>query len=63
MGALCARNGPEVYLSTKEIILEGVKSNLERKPIGEASISEQEQAEKLAEKLTGTSPKVQPVSL
>ncbi len=58
MGTLCKRTGPDIYVSTKDVILEGVRSNLERKPIGEASVSEQEQAEKLAEKLAGTSPKV-----
>ena len=58
MGTLCRRDGPEVYVSAKDTILEGVQSNLERRPIGEAGISEQEHAEKLAEKLAGTSPKV-----
>ena len=58
MGTLCRRDGPEVYVSTKDTILEGVQSNLDRRPIGEAGISQQEQAEKLAEKLAGTSPKV-----
>ena len=45
-------------VSTKDTILEGIKSNLERRPIGEAGISEQVEAGKLAEKLAGTSPKV-----
>ena len=58
MGALCKRDGPEIYVSTKDTILEGIKSNLERRPIGEAGISEQMEAGKLAEKLAGTSPKV-----
>lgn len=58
MGALCKRDGPEIYVSTKDTILEGIRSNLERRPVGEAGISDQEQAEKLAEKLAGTSPTV-----
>ena len=58
MGVLCKRDGPEIYVSTKDTILEGVKSNLERRPIGEAGISEQMEAEKLADKLAGSSPKV-----
>ena len=58
MGALCKRDGPEIYVSTKDTILEGIKSNLERRPIGEAGILEQVEAGKLAEKLAGTSPKV-----
>ena len=58
MGALCNRDGPEIYVSTKDTILEGIKSNLERRPFGEAGISEQLEAGKLAEKLAGTSPKV-----
>ena len=63
MGALCKRDGPEMYVSTKDAILEGIKSNLERRPIGEAGISEQVEAGKLSEKLAGTSPKVCNLSL
>ena len=58
MGTLCQRDGPDVYVATRDTILDGIRSNLERKPLDQAGIAEQENAEKLAEKLIGTSPKV-----
>ncbi|XP_070576630.1 uncharacterized protein [Ptychodera flava] len=54
MGALCRRNGPEIYLSSKDIILEGVQSNLERHPISDSGHEEQKQAEALMEKLSSS---------
>ena len=35
MGALCTRNGAVVYGSVKDIVLGGVKVNLDRKPLEE----------------------------
>ncbi|XP_072032350.1 uncharacterized protein [Amphiura filiformis] len=51
LGALCKRCGPEVYESSKDIILEGVRCNLERAPLNEASLEEQNQVHALTEKL------------
>ena len=51
LGALCKRCGPEVYQSSQDAILESVRSNLERAPINEASMEEQNQVHALQEKL------------
>ena len=54
MGALCEKYGPEIYLSVKDKVLEGVKSNLERQPLSEADLEEQRRTEQLVEKLAGS---------
>ncbi|XP_077991642.1 uncharacterized protein LOC144445871 [Glandiceps talaboti] len=54
MGALCRRTGPEIYLSSKDIILEGIQSNLERQAMSESSHDEMKQAEALMEKLSSS---------
>ena len=51
LGALCKRCGPEVYESSQDIILEGVRCNLERAPLNEATQEEQNQVQALTEKL------------
>ena len=35
MGALCTRNGPGVYEAVRDVVLLGVKTNLERQPLTE----------------------------
>ena len=50
MGVLCHREGPQIYASTRDIILEGVRSNLERQPIGDAA----QEVDKLVEKLSSS---------
>ena len=54
MGTLCKRNGPIVYTSSKELILGGIRSNLERNLAGNASAEDQQNAEKLMEKLSSS---------
>ncbi|XP_064602415.1 uncharacterized protein LOC135468221 [Liolophura sinensis] len=52
MGALCSRVGPEIYGLYKDVILQGVRSNLERDlSLLEPMTSSQEDTEKLVEKL------------
>lgn len=52
MGALCSRVGPEIYGQYKDVVLQGVRSNLERDlSLLEATTASQEDTEKLVEKL------------
>ena len=53
MGMLCRRVGPSIYEDTKDVIMQGVITNLERQPMIEPSASGHVDTEKLAEKLTG----------
>lgn len=46
----------EIYINIKERLLEGVRGNLERKPLTEAELQEQLGAEKLVEKLASSQP-------
>jgi len=46
MGVLCMRDGPEVYASLQELILDGVRKNLERQ-----GLENEEDVETLSEKL------------
>lgn len=46
--------GPETYGNCKERILEGVKCNLDRQSMGEASAEEQKEREKLMNKLASS---------
>ena len=54
MGALCAKYGPDVYVTVKDKVLEGVRCNLERQPLAEADQEEQRKTEQLVEKLAGS---------
>nr|XP_006824606.1 PREDICTED: uncharacterized protein LOC102801544 [Saccoglossus kowalevskii] len=54
MGALCKRDGVEIYISSKDIILEGVQLNLDRQPISDSSHEEVKQTEVLMEKLASS---------
>ena len=54
---LCRRVGPSVYDDTKDVIMQGVVTNLERQPMVEPTLSGHVDAEKLAEKLVGGSSK------
>ncbi|KAK2178117.1 hypothetical protein NP493_558g01003 [Ridgeia piscesae] len=54
MGMLCRRVGPSIYEDTKDVIMQGVITNLERQPMIEPSASGHVDTEKLAEKLTGS---------
>ena len=54
MGMLCRRVGPSIYEDTKDVIMQGVVTNLERQPMIEPSASGHVDTEKLAEKLTGS---------
>ena len=51
---LCKTVGPQVYERCKGTILEGISNNLERDSLMEASVSEQEESEKLIEKLSSS---------
>ncbi|XP_064622843.1 uncharacterized protein LOC135485045 [Lineus longissimus] len=51
LGALCKRNGDEIYANTKKAILNGIRVNLERRPQTEASLEEQQDTERLVKKL------------
>ena len=55
LGCLCKREGAAVYGSVEDIVLEGVRSTLERPPIIEAATTPQD-ADNLTEKL-GSSPR------
>jgi hypothetical protein len=54
LGAVCARLGPDIYGKSKDKILEGIRSNLERQPLSEAGQMEQEDMDKLVEKLSSS---------
>ncbi|KAK3597150.1 hypothetical protein CHS0354_038078 [Potamilus streckersoni] len=54
LGLLCRKLGPEVYVQSKTVILEGIHSNLERDPMTESGSSEQEGTDKLFEKLSSS---------
>ncbi|XP_025103889.1 uncharacterized protein LOC112569974 [Pomacea canaliculata] len=54
LGALCRTLGPQIYGRIKSQILEGIRSNLERQPITESGMMEQENMEKLVEKLSSS---------
>ncbi|XP_071507896.1 uncharacterized protein [Diadema antillarum] len=57
LGALCRRQGCEVYLLCREDIFNGVKPNLARAPLGDTMLDEQTRVDHLVEKLaSGTSP-------
>lgn len=51
LGELCKTSGSGVYEAIKTIILDGVKTNLDRLPLEEASKEKQAQAQELAKKL------------
>ena len=51
MGELCAKHGAEIYSSCRDMVLTGVRTNLERQPVDVAGAAEQKQAEKIREKL------------
>ncbi|XP_048737561.2 uncharacterized protein LOC125652410 [Ostrea edulis] len=54
LGALCKIVGPAVYENSKSAILEGIRSNLERERLSVSSQQEQEETEKLMEKLSSS---------
>ena len=54
LGILCKKYGPAVYLSVKDRVLEGVRSNLERQPLSEADHEEQKKTEQLVQKLAAS---------
>ncbi|KAL3873788.1 hypothetical protein ACJMK2_036873 [Sinanodonta woodiana] len=54
LGVLCRKLGPEVYVQSKAVILDGIHSNLERDPMTDTGSSEQEGTEKLFEKLSSS---------
>ena len=54
IGILCKTVGPTVYVKCKETILEGISGNLERDSLMEGSLTEQEESEKLIEKLSSS---------
>lgn len=58
MGELCAKHGSSVYASCRDMVIQGVRSNLERQPLDEAGQVEQEQVGKLREKLASDSQRV-----
>ncbi|XP_078313834.1 uncharacterized protein LOC111130281 [Crassostrea virginica] len=54
LGALCKKIGPAVYENCKSTILEGIRSNLERERMSVSSQQEQEETDKLMEKLSSS---------
>ena len=54
MGALCRRNGPQIYTLAKERVLEGVRDNLERQPLSDFGNAEQLDTKQLMEKLSSS---------
>ncbi|XP_061173141.1 uncharacterized protein LOC133182346 [Saccostrea echinata] len=54
LGALCKKVGPAVYENSRSAILEGIRSNLEREKLSESSQQEQEETERLMEKLSSS---------
>ena len=51
MGELCNKLGPDVYANCRETVMAGVHGNLERQPLDEAGQAEQQEAERIREKL------------
>ena len=51
---LCKTVGPQVYERCKTTILEGISNNIERDLLMEGSVTEQEQSEKLIDKLSSS---------
>jgi hypothetical protein len=58
LGALCKVVGPAVYENSKSAILEGIRSNLERERLSASGQQEQEETEKLMEKLSSSPARV-----
>ena len=58
LGALCKKIGPAVYENCKSTILEGIRSNLERERMSVSSQQEQEETDKLMEKLSSSPARV-----
>ena len=58
LGALCKKIGPVVYENCKSTILEGIRSNLERERMSVSSQQEQEETDKLMEKLSSSPARV-----
>ena len=54
LGALCAKLGPQIYSRTQSKILGGIQTNLERQPLSDSGHVEQEDREKLVEKLSSS---------
>ena len=52
MGALCKKVGPEIYNRSKSVILEGIKSNLERESLTESG--KDDESENLVSKLSSS---------
>lgn len=58
LGALCAKLGPQIYSRTRSKILGGIQTNLERQPLSDSGHVEQEDREKLVEKLSSSPSRV-----
>ncbi|WAR18431.1 hypothetical protein MAR_000269 [Mya arenaria] len=54
LGSLCAKFGPDIYITVKANVLEGIATNLERDPFTDSVISEQDETERLIEKLSSS---------
>ena len=54
MGALCKKVGPEIYNRSKSVILEGIKSNLERESLTESGKDDEAETENLVSKLSSS---------
>ncbi|XP_033114382.1 uncharacterized protein LOC117114802 [Anneissia japonica] len=54
LGSLCKRFGVDSYVSCKELITEGIRSNLERIPLTESGLDEKKNTQSLVEKLAGS---------
>ncbi|XP_071962564.1 uncharacterized protein [Antedon mediterranea] len=54
LGSLCKRFGVETYVSSKDLVTDGIRKNLERISLTESDVEEKRQAETLANKLTAS---------
>lgn len=54
LGALCKKIGPSVYHECRGNVLNGISTNLERDPLTDSCISEQDETERLMEKLSSS---------
>lgn len=51
---MCQRLGPSVYQECKPSVIDGISTNLERDPLTDSCISEQDETERLIEKLSSS---------
>ena len=54
MGCMCHRLGPAVYHECRQNIIDGISTNLERNSMTDSFISEQDETERLIEKLSSS---------